>query len=72
MANLTQLEGREREYARCVGECMSNAQIAKRLGVTENMACAIGSRVYARLGLNELSGNPRVRLALMVWEEANS
>lgn len=70
--SLDQLEGREREYARCVGECMSNAQIAQRMGITEHLVANIGTRTYAKLGLNEFGGNPRVRLARMVWEEANS
>ena len=60
---LEQLTAREREVLRCVGEGLSNRQIARRLGITETTAKTHVSRILTKLDLRS-----RVQAAIVAQE----
>ncbi|GAA1770702.1 response regulator transcription factor [Streptomonospora arabica] len=60
---LAELTPREREVLACVGEGLSNRQVARRLGITEPTAKTHVSRVLAKLGLRS-----RVQAAIAAQE----
>ncbi|RCV50247.1 response regulator [Marinitenerispora sediminis] len=62
-AALAQLTPREREVLGCVGEGLSNQQIARRLGITETTAKTHVSRILAKLDLRS-----RVQAAIIAQE----
>ncbi|MDT0303902.1 response regulator transcription factor [Streptomonospora wellingtoniae] len=60
---LAELTPREREVLACVGEGLSNRQLARRLGITEPTAKTHVSRVLAKLDLRS-----RVQAAIVAQE----
>ncbi|MDA2808465.1 response regulator [Nocardiopsis suaedae] len=60
---LEQLTVREAEVLRCVGEGLSNRQIARRLGITETTAKTHVSRILTKLDLRS-----RVQAAIVAQE----
>ncbi|MFC7328568.1 response regulator [Marinactinospora rubrisoli] len=62
-AAIAQLTPREREVLGCVGEGLSNQQIARRLGITETTAKTHVSRILAKLDLRS-----RVQAAIVAQE----
>ncbi|MBV2367239.1 response regulator [Streptomonospora nanhaiensis] len=62
-AAVAELTPREREVLGCVGEGLSNRQIARRLGITETTTKTHVSRILAKLGLRS-----RVQAAIAAQE----
>lgn len=65
--DLTVLTDREREVFRCLGEGMSNRQLASRLGIGETTAKTHVARVLGKLDLSS-----RIQAAILAQEQALS
>jgi len=60
------LKGQQKEVAALVIESLSNKEIGHRLGLTEGTIKRYLQDIYTKLGLAINSGNPRVKLAVMI------
>jgi len=63
---LTRLTPRQREIAALVVEGYTNAEIAQRLGVTEQSIKERLRRSYRAVGISLYAGNPRIVLTRLV------
>ncbi|HEB65339.1 MAG TPA: LuxR family transcriptional regulator [Chloroflexi bacterium] len=65
----TPLSPRERQVAALIAEGRTNAEIASRLRIGANTVKNHTRSIYAKLGIQDKPGNPRVLLARWYWRE---
>ncbi len=63
------LSRREREIAALVADGYTNVQIARHLRIGPSTVKNHTRNIYAKLGIQEMQGNPRVLLARWYWRE---